>query len=159
MQGIHESGLNAADIIRRLDLKPHPEGGHYRETYRDESNPEKRGTLTAMYYLLQAGEVSHWHRFDAVEIWHWYAGHPLEMRIADNDRIVTTVHLGPNVNAQPYPEHPQVVVPAYAWQSAHPLGDWSLVGCTVSPSFQFQGFELAPPDWTPGSSTVKVTSS
>lgn len=143
--------MEAAAVIGLLGLQPHPEGGHYRETFRDEpeidnSDPDGRGAVTAIYYLLAAGEVSHWHRIDAVEVWHWYAGAPLVLETAGQGRKTNETRLGPDLASG---ERPQAVVPAQAWQSAHSLGAWSLVGCTVSPAFQFQGFELAPPDWTP----------
>lgn len=131
------------DIVRLLNLKPHPEGGHFRETFRDEGSP--RGASTAIYYLLAKGEQSHWHRVDAAEVWHWYAGDALELSIAADGR--TTSHrLGPNL-AQG--ERPQIVVPKGAWQSAKPLGHYALVGCTVAPAFTFDGFEMAPPGWRP----------
>lgn len=144
--------LSAADIIRELALQPHPEGGHFRETFRDPLSPgeEKgeaaRGASTAIYYLLQGGEVSHWHRVDAAEVWHWYAGAPLELTISEDGREATTHRLGPEVTAG---QRPQVVVPSGAWQSARSLGAWTLTGCTVAPAFQFEGFEMAPPDWQP----------
>lgn len=138
--------LTAADIIRLLDLKPHPEGGHFRETFRDERTIDGggRAVSTAIYYLLTRGERSHWHRVDAVEVWHWYAGAPLALGIAVPAR--TTITLGPDLARG---ERPQAVVPAHAWQSAESLGDWTLVGCTVAPAFEFAGFEMAPPGWAP----------
>jgi uncharacterized protein len=135
--------MTADDIIHLLDLKPHPEGGHFRETFRDEGDP--RGASTAIYYLLREGERSHWHRVDAAEVWHFYAGHPLELSTSDG-RTVTTHTLGPNLAAG---ERPQIVVPKRFWQSARPLGAYALVGCTVAPAFTFEGFEMAPPDWRP----------
>jgi len=135
--------VTADDIVRLLDLKPHPEGGHFRETFRDACAP--RGASTAIYYLLKAGESSHWHRVDAVEVWHWYAGDALELSISENG--VTTVHtLGPNLTVG---QRPQIVVPKHAWQSARPLGRYTLVGCTVAPAFTFEGFEMAPAGWRP----------
>lgn len=136
--------MTADDIIRALDLKPHPEGGHYRETFRDEGAP--RGASTAIYYLLRAGEHSHWHRVDAAEVWHWYAGSPLELSLSTDGHKVTTHVLGPNLATG---ERPQHVVPKKAWQSARPLGPYTLVGCTVAPAFTFDGFEMAPPHWRP----------
>jgi predicted cupin superfamily sugar epimerase len=136
----------AADIIARLGLKPHPEGGHYRETFRDESvDASGRSRSTAIYFLLARGERSHWHRVDAVEVWHYYAGSALALRIADADGE-HSVALGPDLTAG---EYPQAVVPAHAWQAAESTGDWSLVGCTVAPGFEFAKFELAPKGWTP----------
>jgi predicted cupin superfamily sugar epimerase len=137
----------AADIIRLLDLKPHPEGGHYRETFRDSRTVDGgRAASTAIHFLLAKGERSHWHRVDATEIWHWHAGSPLKLQIA-NGANVTTIMLGSDLLAG---EQPQAVVPAGDWQAAESLGDWTLVGCTVAPGFDFSGFELAPKDWSPG---------
>ena len=142
--------LSASEIIRLLDLKPHPEGGHFRETFRDPRTIDGgRAASTAIYFLLARGERSHWHRVDAVEVWHFYAGAPLALDVAASDKgPVTRATLGPGL-AQG--ERPQAVVPARAWQAAVSLGDWTLVGCTVAPGFDFKGFELAPKDWTPGS--------
>jgi predicted cupin superfamily sugar epimerase len=138
----------AADIIARLALKPHPEGGHFRETFRDARlDANGRSVSTAIYFLLARGERSHWHRIDAVEIWHFYAGSPLTLQIADGDGV-SIVHLGPDL---PAGEVPQAVVPAQAWQAAESNGDWTLVGCTVTPGFEFSKFELAPPSWEPSS--------
>ena len=131
---------SAQDVIRLLDLKPHPEGGHYRETFRDPRLVEGRAASTAIYFLLAAGEVSAWHRVDAVEVWHWYAGDPLALEISER-ATVNRMRLGPAVGDG---ERPQAVVPAGAWQSARSLGAWTLVGCTVAPGFEFAGFELAP---------------
>jgi uncharacterized protein len=138
--------LSAADIIARLDLKPHPEGGHYRETFRDSDlDASGRSRSTAIYFLLARGERSHWHRVDAVEVWHYYAGDPLTLQIADRDGA-RNLRLGPDLAAG---EVPQAIVPAQAWQAAEGTGDWTLVGCTVTPGFEFAGFELAPKDWSP----------
>lgn len=139
--------MNAEEIIAELGLQPHPEGGHFRETFRAAAGDGGRGASTAIYYLLRAGEVSHWHRVDAVEIWHWHAGAPLIVAISE-DGVETVPHrLGPSVLSG---ERPQVVVPKDAWQSARSTGDWTLVGCTVAPAFEFAGFEMAPPGWEPG---------
>jgi predicted cupin superfamily sugar epimerase len=133
-------------MIRLLDLKPHPEGGHFRETFRDTRTIDgKRAASTAIYFLLARGERSHWHRVDAVETWHYYAGAPLTLEIGDGDAR-TTLTLGPDIAAG---EQPQGIVPAGAWQAAQSLGDWTLVGCTVAPGFEFSGFELAPKGWSP----------
>jgi predicted cupin superfamily sugar epimerase len=138
---------SAADIIARLELKPHPEGGHYRETFRDARLDAKgRARSTAIYFLLARGERSHWHRIDAVEVWHYYAGHALNLRIAHDGGTQHTVTLGPDVAAG---EQPQAIVPALAWQAAESMGDWTLVGCTVAPGFEFAKFELAPKGWAP----------
>ena len=138
--------LTAAEVVRLLDLRPHPEGGHFRETFRDpRHDADGRSLSTAIYFLLAAGERSHWHRIDAVEIWHWHAGAALALQIAGREGV-TTVRLGADLAAG---ERPQAVVPADAWQAAETLGDWTLVGCTVAPGFDFRKFELAPKDWTP----------
>jgi len=140
------ASLTAADIIRLLDLQPHPEGGHYRETFRDMRTDHKgRAASTAIYFLLARGERSHWHKVDAVETWHWHAGAPLRLEIHDG-AARSTVRLGPDLTAG---ERPQGIVPANAWQAAESLGDWTLVGCTVAPGFEFSGFELAPKGWSP----------
>ena len=139
--------MTPAQIITTLELLPHPEGGHYRETWRHESGDE-RGAGTSIYYLLQAGERSHWHRVDASETWLHHSGAPLTLRIAADDvGPVVECALGPDLAAG---ERPQAVVPAHAWQSAVSNGDWTRVSCIVAPGFDFVGFELAPPDWSPG---------
>jgi predicted cupin superfamily sugar epimerase len=139
--------VSAAEIIARLDLKPHPEGGHFRETFRDKAiDANGRSASTAIYFLLARGERSHWHRIDAVEVWHYYAGGTLALQIADGNGT-RGIGLGPDLVAG---EVPQAVVPARAWQAAESRGDWTLVGCTVAPGFDFAQFELAPPGWTPG---------
>ncbi len=140
----------AAEIIRALGLAPHPEGGHYRETFRDTAtlvaHDAARGASTAIYYLLQAGEVSHWHRVDAAEVWHWYAGAPLVLTLSENGHDAASRVLGPELAVG---QRPQLVVPADVWQTAESLGAWTLCGCTVAPAFRFEGFEMAPPDWRP----------
>jgi len=141
--------LSAELIIARLGLQPHPEGGHFAETFRDAAtNAEGRSVGTAIYFLLRRGERSHWHRVDATEIWHWYAGAPLRLEIAEDAASAprATV-LGTDLRGG---ERPQAIVPAGAWQAAESLGDWTLVGCTVAPGFQFEGFTLAGPGWQPG---------
>jgi uncharacterized protein len=140
--------LTAAEIIRLLDLEPHPEGGHYRQTFRDQKTIDgARAVSTAIYFLLARGERSHWHRVDATEIWHWHAGAPLELEIALPSGRPERLMLGNDLAAG---ERPQGVVPAHAWQAAQSLGDWTLVGCTVAPGFEFAKFELAPPGFEPG---------
>jgi predicted cupin superfamily sugar epimerase len=140
------AATGAAGIIARLELKPHPEGGHYRETFRDSrTDADGRARSTAIYFLLARGERSHWHRIDAVEVWHYYAGDALTLKIADDDGQ-WSFKLGPNLAAG---EQPQAIVPPHAWQSAESTGDWTLVGCTVAPGFDFARFELAKPDWSP----------
>jgi predicted cupin superfamily sugar epimerase len=136
----------AADIIAQLELKPHPEGGHFRETFRDlRLDANGRSVSTAIYFLLARGERSHWHRIDTVEVWHFYAGSALTLQVSDGEgrRVIT---LGSDLAAG---EVPQAIVPAQAWQSAESSGDWTLVGCTVSPGFDFAAFELAPRGWMP----------
>ena len=138
--------MSAAEIIDTLGLKPHPEGGHYVETWRDKPEDGGRGAGTAIYYLLQAGEVAGWHRVDATEIWHWYAGGPMVLTLSPNGHDATAVHLGPEIAMG---QRPQVIVPVGVWQTAESLGVWTLIGCTVSPAFQFEGFEMAPDGWRP----------
>ena len=136
----------AADIIARLGLRPHPEGGHYRETFRDlRRDADSRAFSTAIYFLLARGERSHWHRIDAVEVWHYCAGSALTLQIAD-DAGQRRVRLGPDLTAG---EQPQAIVPPHAWQAAESTGDWTLVGCTVAPGFDFAKFEMAPQGWEP----------
>jgi predicted cupin superfamily sugar epimerase len=138
---------SAPDIIAQLELRPHPEGGHYRETFRDSrTDANGRALSTAIYFLLARGEPSHWHRIDATEIWHYYAGSALILQIAHDGGAPHTVRLGPDIAAG---ERPQGIVPARAWQSAESTGDWTLVGCTVSPGFEFAGFEIAAKGWAP----------
>jgi predicted cupin superfamily sugar epimerase len=137
--------LTAADVIRLLELAPHPEGGHFREIFRDPRVVEDRAASTAIYFLLARGERSHWHRVDAAEVWHFYAGAAVSLHIAgDSDK--TTHVLGAELSRG---ERPQIVVPAGMWQAAESLGDWTLCGCTVAPGFEFKGFELAPEGWSP----------
>ncbi len=145
--------LSAADVIRLLDLKPHPEGGHFRETFRDGTNAQgQRAASTAIYFLLARGERSHWHRVDAVEVWHYHAGAPLLLEIAAHERgPIERLTLGGDLAAG---ARPQAIVPAHAWQAAETLGDWTLVGCTVAPGFEFAGFELAPTGWAPSGATA-----
>ena len=137
----------ADEIIRLLDLRPHPEGGHYAETFRDARQFDGRSAGTAIHYLLQAGEMSRWHRVDATEIWHFHAGAPLQMRLSADGRSSEEMVLGIALEAG---QRPQIVVPAGCWQSAQSTGAWTLVGCTVSPGFEFAGFEMAPDGWEPG---------
>ena len=137
----------AAAIIAKLGLEPHPEGGWYRETWRAPAAPGERAGGTAIHFLLDAGERSHWHRVDAAEIWLWHAGRPLTLSIAAGaEEPARHVTLGPDVLAG---EAPQVLIPPGHWQAATPSGGWTLVSCVVSPGFEFAGFELAPPGWEP----------
>jgi uncharacterized protein len=139
--------LTAADVIRLLDLKPHPEGGFFRETWRDTRMVDgNRAASSLIYYLLDTGETSEWHRVDAAEVWHWYAGAPLVITVSSNGHDAEAHHLGPDLRAR---QRPQVVVPQGWWQTATSLGAWTLAGCTVAPGFDFAGFEMAPPDWRP----------
>lgn len=138
--------MRAEEVIALLGLQPHPEGGHFRETYRESAPDGGRGASTAIYFLLAAGERSHWHRVDASETWHFYAGAPLRLGIVAPCGTRSAPVLGADLAAG---ERPQAVVPPHAWQAAETLGAWTLVGCTVAPAFQFEGFELAPPGWEP----------
>jgi predicted cupin superfamily sugar epimerase len=138
--------MTADDIIAHLNLAPHPEGGWYRQTWVADlpagAAPGARPSGTAILFLLKAGQGSHWHRVDAAEIWHFHAGSPLALRIAATDTgPAETLVLGPDLSAG---QTPQGIVPAHHWQAARSLGDWTLVGCTVSPGFRFDGFDLAP---------------
>jgi predicted cupin superfamily sugar epimerase len=141
--------LSAAEVIRLLDLRPHPEGGHFRETFRDRRTVHgERAASTAIYFLLARGERSHWHKIDAAEVWHYHAGAPLVLKIASTEHgPVERLTLGPDLAAG---ERPQAIVQAHQWQAAEARGDWTLVGCTVAPGFEFAGFERAPRDWKPG---------
>jgi uncharacterized protein len=139
--------MTAAEVVRLLELKPHPEGGYFRETWRDDRKVEgARAASTLIYYLLDTGDVSDWHRVDAAEVWHWYAGGPLVITISKNGHDAEAHYLGPDLKAR---QRPQFVVPQGWWQTATSLGAWTLVGCTVAPGFDFKGFELAPPGWHP----------
>ena len=140
--------MTPRDIIAALGLEPHPEGGWYRQTWVADAAPGTRPAGTAIYYLLAAGERSHWHRNDSAEIWHFHAGDPLILSLAPPDGAPSDHVLGPDLAAD---QRPQILVPPGHWQSARPTGGWSLVGCTVSPGFDFAHFEMAPPGWTPGS--------
>jgi predicted cupin superfamily sugar epimerase len=140
--------IAASAVIDRLGLRPHPEGGWYAETWRADSRGAERPGASAILYLLAAGERSHWHRVDAAEIWQYSAGDPLELRVwpgTGSDVVTHRLGAGTSDDAGV----PQVVVPAGAWQAARPFGAWTLVGCIVSPAFEFAGFELAPDGWEP----------
>lgn len=137
----------ARDIVARLGMERHPEGGWYVETFRDPAADETgRSRSTAILFLLDVGDVSAWHRVDAVEVWHWHAGAPLALTVSPDGHDAWSVRLGPDLGAG---QRPQAVVPAGHWQTAESLGAWTLVGCTVAPGFRFEGFELAPADWRP----------
>lgn len=137
--------MSLDDVIHALGLKRHPEGGFYAETHRIAAPNGQRSQGTAIYYALGKGDRSHWHRIDATEIWHFYAGAPLELSLSPGHGVETHM-LGPDLSTG---QRPQVIVPIRHWQSARTTGEWTLVGCTVSPGFEFNGFELAPPDWKP----------
>jgi len=142
----------AAAIIDRLGLEPHPEGGWFRETWREAVAPGERASATAIHFLLEAEQRSHWHRVDAAELWLWHAGSALALSLSPvSQGPVRTVPLGPDVLSG---EQPQALVPAGHWQAAEPLGGWALVSCVVSPGFEFAGFELAPEGWFPGQPRV-----
>jgi predicted cupin superfamily sugar epimerase len=143
------AGRAAAEIIAALELAPHPEGGWYRETWRAAATlPGGRAAATAILFLLEAGQRSHWHRVDAGEMWLFQAGAPLELSVAEARGLADTITLGPDPFAGHAPQH---LVPPGAWQSAQAAAaGWTLVGCVVAPGFEFEGFELAPPDWSPG---------
>jgi uncharacterized protein len=142
--------VTAEEVIQLLRLAPHPEGGFYRQTFRGlpiAGAEGERFASTAIYYLLPTGKVSAWHRVvNADEVWHFYAGAPLELTLADGPKR-TSVVLGSDLAAG---QRPQGVVPVGVWQTARTLGEWSLVGCTVAPGFQFESFETAPTWWEPG---------
>ena len=146
MMVLPNSNMDADWVINHLELQPHPEGGFFRETWRAETKSGERATGTAIYFLLKEDEISIWHRVDAAEIWHWYAGAPLALSISEHENQQKTFNLG---SALAEGHRPQIIVPVNAWQSARSLGAWSLVGCTVSPGFTFEGFEMAPANWAP----------
>lgn len=134
-------------IIEALGLSPHPEGGWYRETWRADARAGERAAGTAIYFLLKKGERSHWHYIDAAEIWHFYAGAPLKLSLSADGKKTSEHILGPDIASG---ARPQIVVPQGCWQAGESLGDYTLIGCTVSPAFEFAGFEMAPKDWAPG---------
>ena len=140
--------LSADDLIQSLGLEPHPEGGCFREVHRAPVQGAARSSVTSIYYLLKAGERSHWHRVDAVELWHYYAGAPLLLRVSEDGRAIAEHRIGTDIASG---HRPLGIVPQDAWQSAESLGDWTLVGCTVAPAFEFSGFTMAPPGWAPQS--------
>jgi uncharacterized protein len=138
--------LQADDIIRLLGLEPHPEGGYYRETFRDPLTlASGRAASSAIYFLLRSGEHAHWHRIDASEVWHYYAGAPLRLFVCTSTAL-DQFTLGADLAAG---ERPHVAVPVGAWQAAETTGSWTLAGCTVAPAFTFESFEMAPPGWSP----------
>jgi predicted cupin superfamily sugar epimerase len=133
--------ITADEIISLLELERHPEGGWYRQTFEDTPEAGMRAQSTAIYYLLEGGDLSAWHRVDAAEVWHWYGGAPLKLRLSHQGKVIDEYVLGPDLMAG---QRPQVVVPRHCWQTAKSNGPWTLVGCTVAPGFQFSGFEMAP---------------
>lgn len=137
---------DAETMIRRLGMQPHPEGGHYVETYRAPARDGERGAATCIYFLLRAGESSHWHRVDSIEFWHYQAGDPLHLDVADDAGSIERLRIGP-LGEPGCIGHG--VVPSQRWQAAATCGAWTLVSCTVAPAFHFEGFELAAPDWSP----------
>lgn len=149
---LRDQGLDPRVLIEALELVPHPEGGHFRETWRDRPPGGGRGAGTSILFLLMAGEVSHWHRVDAAEGWHWHAGAALDLSLSRDGRAVTALILGPDLGAA---EQPFAMVPPGCWQGARSRGAWTLVGCTVSPAFDFAGFELAPPGWAPAAEAMR----
>ncbi len=139
--------LSASEVISLLGLEPHIEGGFYRQTFADLPDATGRPISTLIYYMLTDNMAGAWHRVDAAEIWHWYAGAPMTLSISRDGRVVTSHRLGSDLAAG---QRPQGVVPPGAWQQAKVEGDWALVGCTVAPGFQFSRFEQAEPGWEPG---------
>lgn len=138
--------MTADEVIATLGLEPHPEGGYFREIYRDETIEGARGDVTSIYFLLKAGEISRWHKVDGTEIWNFHAGAPLRLSIADDEGMKEEVLIGPDLASG---QRPQGIVPPCWWQQAESLGNWTLVGCQVAPAFEFDGFEMAPVGWQP----------
>ena len=147
MNAASSPAITADDVIRHLDLSPHPEGGHYREIHRDKRPSGGRGAVTTIYFLLPAGVRSRWHRVDATEIFHYHGGAPLAFSMSPDGRKTEKYRMGMDLATG---ERPQLTVPPHCWQMAESLGDWTLLGCTVAPAFVFEGFEMAPPGWEPG---------
>ena len=140
--------MSAEALIAELGLSPHPEGGWYCETWRAEAPEGERASATAILFLLEAGQRSHWHKVDATEIWLFHAGSPLRLDLAASGAgPVRSAWLGVDVAAG---EQPQLRVEPGEWQAAEAVAGWALVSCVVSPGFSFDGFELAPPGWSPG---------
>lgn len=151
MIDLRDPGLAADAVIRALGLQPHPEGGHYRETWRDEpgdhgAGESARGAGTAILFLLADDELSDWHRVDADELWVWQAGAPLVLTRSPDGHDAEARHLGPDLGLR---QSLQLLVPRGHWQTAVSLGRWTLVTCVVAPAFRFAGFEMAPPGWRP----------
>ena len=146
MIDLRDPRLNAAEVIQALDLQPHPEGGHYRETWRDQPATGARGAGTAILFLLRDDELSDWHRVDADELWIWQAGAQLVLTTSPDGHDADARHLGPDLGMR---QSLQLLVPRGHWQTAVSLGRWTLVSCVVAPAFRFDGFEMAPPGWRP----------
>jgi predicted cupin superfamily sugar epimerase len=142
MIDLRDPGVDAASVIEALDLRPHPEGGHYRETWRDLPDDGRRGVGTAILFILRKDEVSRWHRVDAAELWVWQAGAALALRRSPGRVAV----LGPDLRQG---EVLHALVPTGVWQAAQSLGAWTLCCCVVAPAFRFEGFEIAPTGWEP----------
>lgn len=140
--------MTAAEIVALLGLEPHPEGGYYGQTFADTA-PAGRPHSTAIYYLLEGGPSGRWHRVDSAEVWHFYAGAPLRLTTSQDGKTTSEQILGPDLADG---QRPQVVIPRGEWQAAQSLGNWTLVGCTVAPGFDFQHFEMAEEGWKPGQS-------
>lgn len=144
---MNRDNMTADQVISLLELQPHPEGGFYRQTFIDDvTDASGRSASTLIYFLLPKGVLSRWHKVDAVETWHWYAGSPLELSISPQGKKKQVISLG---NDLPKGQRPQGIVPRHGWQQARSLGDWTLVGCTVAPGFMFETFVMAPEDWEP----------
>lgn len=143
------SSVSAEDVVRLLKLQPHPEGGYYRETFRDPTQVRNgRAASTAIYFLLVGGQETRWHRIDSVEVWHWYAGAAFDLEINNGVEIRDAIRLGGDLARG---ERPQAIVPAHFWQRSRSLGGWSLAGCTVAPGFDFSTFEIAASSFAPTS--------
>ncbi|HEV8407784.1 MAG TPA: cupin domain-containing protein [Sphingomicrobium sp.] len=143
--------MTADELIERLELAPHPEGGWYRETWRSPAEPGMRAAATAVYYVIQPGQHSHWNRVDADEMWLWHSGDPLDLSIsATGEGPIRTARLGGRIDDG---EEPQVIVPAGHWQSAASAkggeAGYTFLSCIVAPAFEFDGYELAKEDWSP----------
>lgn len=141
------NNMSAGDVIALLGLEPHIEGGFYRQTFADQHDATGRPISTLIYYMLTDNQAGAWHKVDSAEVWHWYAGAPMELSISRDGKTVTTHRLGIDLASG---QRPQAVVPPWAWQRARVEGEWALVGCTVAPGFQFSKFEQAEPGWEPG---------
>lgn len=144
------SNVTAEWLIENLKLEPHSEGGWFCQTFNDRPEDGGRSYSTLIYYLLEGGDVSKWHRVDASEVWHWYAGAPMRLTISPDGLAAESHLLGSDFLAG---ERPQVVVPRHHWQTARSMGDWSLVGCTVAPGFQVSTFEIADQKLMPHANT------